>query len=93
MIFIYALLLITNSISNIPARIVFSSTVEIDYEHRTNYNEVYELSNPKFPKPEDDSGIIMIMDDSSAPGTHIAVYRSKDKSYAQMMAEIMGGSL
>ncbi|VCU40566.1 Bgt-50958 [Blumeria graminis f. sp. tritici] len=92
MIFIYALLLITNSLSNNPARIVFSSTVRIDYEHRTNYNDVYEISNPEFPKPEDDSGIFMIIDDSSAQGTHIAVYISDDKSYAEMMAEIMGGS-
>ncbi|CAD6504869.1 BgTH12-00370 [Blumeria graminis f. sp. triticale] len=92
MVYIYALLLIPRTLSNTPGRIVFSNTHVISNVVSTYHNDVYKLSNPEFPKPEDDSGIFMTMDDSRSPGTHHAVYSAPYMPYADMMARIMGGA-
>ncbi|CAD6504871.1 BgTH12-00372 [Blumeria graminis f. sp. triticale] len=92
MVYIYALLLIPPSLSNIPGRIAFSSTHSISNFRSATHNDVYKLSDPEFPKPEDDSGIFMTMDDSRSPGTHHAVYSAPYMPYADMMARIMGGA-
>ncbi|EPQ62812.1 BgtE-5575 [Blumeria graminis f. sp. tritici] len=92
MVYIYALLLIPSSISKIPGRVVFSNTLPINNFQSTIRNDVYKLSNSEFPKPEDNSGIFMAIDDSRTPGTHHAVYSAPNMPYADMIARIMGGA-
>ncbi|EPQ66331.1 BgtE-5576 [Blumeria graminis f. sp. tritici] len=92
MVYIFALLLIPRPLSNIPGRIVFSNRHPIGNVEIAIHNDVYKLSNSEFPKPEDNSGIFMAMDDSRTPGTHHAVYSAMNMPYADMMARIMGGA-
>ncbi|CAD6500295.1 BgTH12-07475 [Blumeria graminis f. sp. triticale] len=74
-------------------RIVFTS---IDNRWSTDsktYDEVYTASTGGFPKPEDDSGIFMAIDDSHTLGTHYAIYCSKTMPFTEMMSKIIvGGS-
>ncbi|SZE99950.1 unnamed protein product [Blumeria hordei] len=88
---IYAMLLLQNSISKIQDRIVFTgSNIIINVERI--YTEVYKPFDGGFPKPEDGSGIFMAIDESRTPGTHHAIYCSKDMLFTDMMSKIVAGS-